>query len=770
MANWTILKEAIANVIKTNGNQEITGQVLQNTLTNIVNAIGENAAFVDVATPSTNPGTPDGPVFYLAGEGTYPNFSNLTIETGQLGVLKWNGSWSKQVLETKTSSIGYVTCDTIAGTTAKVVTVTGLTALSIGTRLLVKMTNNNTASNATLNINSLGAKPLYYNNTRVSGDNAWKAGEVIDLYYDGTNFYSSNFQGGNGEGGNLILEWNTDVATTRNQISLSERKSGVQITYLNPDLGWINEQYIGDKTTNSDELFGSDSSWNTHILDCLNKKYLAPLLYGRPWSGFINTNYIKLPISAFNNNKVFYIYKDNRTPHKQVSGIKEDGSRVDIPIKNYNVYGDSTLVFSRCKIPNDIKYIVIVCNKEAYDAIQIVCDIDITQPYWIVEKKELPTMPRALFDKGMLNVMIDKYFPGYGSINKQQINGYVRSSKNLIDLSYVVFTGVGGATPYYPLYTTDFIPVEQNTEYAFSFSGLVTDNMATYEIDFYDSSKTYISNSLYASHTTPENAAFVKIVLSNYYSGLGTLRGLNKIQYEKGKESSYEPPYIPMLPANGWEKKTIAFLGDSITQAGKYITPVKNILNVNTINLGRDGCQWTDTINSGSSTNNNIKESIDALVSNGIIPDCIIIALGTNDLGNNKPIGSMDETASYSDNNENILARNTIYNAVRYGITRLRNLYPKAKLLIATPIQRHNTSYSKQIEYGEAIKNAAKMMSVDCIDTFTCGIFANADNYLDWLQDGLHETALGGKIHGTWLANELRKYIEYENQSVKNEQ
>ena len=98
MANWTILKEVIANVIKTNGNQEITGQVLQNTLTNIVNAVGENATFVGVATPSTNPGTPDGPAFYIAPKGTYPNFGPIQVKEN-IAVLKWNGtSWVKSTI------------------------------------------------------------------------------------------------------------------------------------------------------------------------------------------------------------------------------------------------------------------------------------------------------------------------------------------------------------------------------------------------------------------------------------------------------------------------------------------------------------------------------------------------------------------------------------------------------------------------------------------------------------------------------------------------
>lgn len=97
MANWTILKAAIANVIKTNGNQEITGAVLQNTLNSIVNAVGENATFANIATPSTNPGTPDGPVFYLATQsGTYSNFGGAIVEN-EAAILLYNGStWVKK--------------------------------------------------------------------------------------------------------------------------------------------------------------------------------------------------------------------------------------------------------------------------------------------------------------------------------------------------------------------------------------------------------------------------------------------------------------------------------------------------------------------------------------------------------------------------------------------------------------------------------------------------------------------------------------------------
>ena len=97
MANWSNLKSSINEVIKTNGNQEITGQVLQNVLNTIVSTIGENATFAGIATPTTNPGTPDGNVFYIAkNPGVYPNFSSIEVYVYEIGILYWNtSSWEK---------------------------------------------------------------------------------------------------------------------------------------------------------------------------------------------------------------------------------------------------------------------------------------------------------------------------------------------------------------------------------------------------------------------------------------------------------------------------------------------------------------------------------------------------------------------------------------------------------------------------------------------------------------------------------------------------
>lgn len=98
------LKAAIAAVIKANGNNEITGATMLVVLNTIVSTVGANRTFVGIANENTNPGTPDGNVFYIAYKaGNYVNFqsgaSNLTVKPGELAIL-YNGTnnWGKFVI------------------------------------------------------------------------------------------------------------------------------------------------------------------------------------------------------------------------------------------------------------------------------------------------------------------------------------------------------------------------------------------------------------------------------------------------------------------------------------------------------------------------------------------------------------------------------------------------------------------------------------------------------------------------------------------------
>lgn len=94
MGNYEQLKTAISDVIKTNGNQEITGAIMQNALLTIISTIGSNATFAGIATPTTNPGTPDAYLFYIAAEkGLYNNFGGIEVSNNVIVITNDNNNW-----------------------------------------------------------------------------------------------------------------------------------------------------------------------------------------------------------------------------------------------------------------------------------------------------------------------------------------------------------------------------------------------------------------------------------------------------------------------------------------------------------------------------------------------------------------------------------------------------------------------------------------------------------------------------------------------------
>lgn len=98
MASYSQLKQSVKNVIKQNGQQEITGDVLQSVLISMITNLGTHAQFSGIASLDENPGTPDGNEFYFAVKpGTYTNFNGITVrESDGLSILiNMDGTWKK---------------------------------------------------------------------------------------------------------------------------------------------------------------------------------------------------------------------------------------------------------------------------------------------------------------------------------------------------------------------------------------------------------------------------------------------------------------------------------------------------------------------------------------------------------------------------------------------------------------------------------------------------------------------------------------------------
>ena len=128
--------------------------------------------------------TPDATNDKITISSTDTTYADATTSTSGL-----MSSADKSKLDT--TNVAYGTCSTSATTTAKVVTISGNAnwKLVTGSKIVVKFTYTNTASNPTLNVNSTGAKSISFNGSTITTSNliyAGISGKYMEFTYDGT--------------------------------------------------------------------------------------------------------------------------------------------------------------------------------------------------------------------------------------------------------------------------------------------------------------------------------------------------------------------------------------------------------------------------------------------------------------------------------------------------------------------------------------------------------------------------------------------------------
>lgn len=197
------------------------------------------------------------------------NASNIISNTSLNGKVP-SASAVNGVYNAVVANAGYYTCNSEASTDAKVVEASGY-VLTVGGCIKIKMTNANTVDDATLNINSTGAKALYYEGERASAVNSWEAGETVEVYYDGTNFYANNIAGGSGsgdgafdvsakyptsgvEGGNTYTLEGA-LAVINANLSASKKKGGMSVKFVQS----IDNKYVQYRLM--------DTEWSTAVTD-----------------------------------------------------------------------------------------------------------------------------------------------------------------------------------------------------------------------------------------------------------------------------------------------------------------------------------------------------------------------------------------------------------------------------------------------------------------------------------------------------------------------
>lgn len=132
-------------------------------------------------------------------------------DTGPQGPQGPTGSQGQTGAAGKDGQMLYATCDTAAGTVAKVASLAaGTLSLKAGATVAVKFTYANTASSPTLNIAGTGTKAMYIQGVR---DVYWTDGATVTFTYDGANWrvasepvYAPTATIGNAAGFNVFID------------------------------------------------------------------------------------------------------------------------------------------------------------------------------------------------------------------------------------------------------------------------------------------------------------------------------------------------------------------------------------------------------------------------------------------------------------------------------------------------------------------------------------------------------------------------------------
>lgn len=170
-ADFALAKGAIVAILFSTANTAATPTLN-------INGTGAKSIYIGASTPNATTNVlkwSANTLIFVMYDGTYYRF---------LGAVA-----AGTVARPRGANIWYGTCSTSATTAAKTSTIANF-ILTTGATVVLQMTTANTIDNAavTLNVNSTGAKTIYYENAATSATNTllWDVGDILIFTYDGT--------------------------------------------------------------------------------------------------------------------------------------------------------------------------------------------------------------------------------------------------------------------------------------------------------------------------------------------------------------------------------------------------------------------------------------------------------------------------------------------------------------------------------------------------------------------------------------------------------
>ena len=333
MANYAELIQSIDAVIKSNNRREITGQILQNVLNQMVGSLGANYQLAGFAEPETDPQTPDQTLFYIATEaGNYTNFDNITLDDG-LSFLMWkNSEWTAETIDIATHSWveqNYVSKAFLRKMfiprKADGTEITANDTLSVldNIEAMVGLWTNKYLSALGLNPEGVGATKLSQLTDVEIDSETLTNGQALVYNSETDKWENGTIQGGT----DMASVWAALAAETNEQINASHLSTALSGYVTSTSLATTLLDYVTSSalsttlsTTLADyvtisalstalEDYVSSSELATILEDYVTTSYLANTLSAYGTKQWIDENYVS--ISWFNN--IFQVFKPSET-------------------------------------------------------------------------------------------------------------------------------------------------------------------------------------------------------------------------------------------------------------------------------------------------------------------------------------------------------------------------------------------------------------------------------------------------------------------------
>lgn len=798
MGNYEQLKQAVADVIKSNGNQEITGAILQNALLSIISTVGRNATFAGIAIPSTNPGTPDQNVFWIAStNGTYSNFNAIEVNDEVVIFTNKTGSWVKQstgialsqslkdiekkaaiaidfntdlettrlqvaksnrrtgkILSYRNGKSGELTTEMYIGTSMDdVYWQDSLYWASIFPSTKLPFINISFVTNSTYNSPNAAREAL--------SNTYYKREGLIFSYKDDTGIYRSYLYLGKINGYQSYipidsycfeaLSYNTNVLNTRIQVNLTARKQGFTITY-NDGINQVVETYKG--TTFDDANWIKNSNWER-------------ILTYKDINEILELNYkIYDTITQSSINKVYNgLLYENKTIDDSGNVINGNGvviEAIEIPKNKEFIYTNSYSLFFYTGTKDNLVFLSKITS--------------ITGGGVDIRKKEIPK--NATFVKGWNNKKRQFYYIGFEE-NFIPIQFGITEIPNIdYDKNIIInniisgYNNVNGSYQSNASYnTTQFIPIDTNVKSIFTnafsvgtynelgewikYTGTQANSFREVKID---NTPSYIVLNFQNVTSFPfASIKYFPCEVDEIKESVLNINTLIRLSYEGKKFSSYGDSIVELI---SWQKYIWKFL----RMADHYVRGIggSKITNVNpkTKKVDENGYYNASNPDSGTITISDYMCGDERINTIPLDTDIVCVYAGANDITANVEIGTLED----GDESHFMYAYGLM---IRKLVTRL----PNAKIFLCTPHNFYN-SYNNAdypyknkrgltiLDYCKVIKDVAAIYGLPVIDVNALSRISTL-NIKEYLIDQVHPNAKGGRLIANVVINEMLRYAQF---------